>query len=274
MDLDVNLLQGLRAHVDINQSRIDGLVKLAKARDETDRSWEELLIKTDERSVNRVLTLLNTLVWIGTENATRDSATETDDATKALHHSTVESMCNLRVPISTSSAIFGLNLLLHFQFLDPAHTLAIVIMSTTLLLAETRVAHLHLTPLQRLNCDEAVLALLSVSRTDRLLCYFASLVMNTVRTCGLTMSRIMVNDVSSIVRNRKSWSLGVGHGCESVLEAEGYRNWSLATFYGFELRYKLDQIRSHTGYVSIPTLLLKLHCHYTSCWLSRIIQVV
>lgn len=96
LDLDVNLLQGFRAHIDIDQSRIDGLVELAEARDKTNRSWKKVLFITEEVSVKRG-TLLDTLVWIGTENATRDSATQTDDTAKALHQSTVDPMCDLEL---------------------------------------------------------------------------------------------------------------------------------------------------------------------------------
>ena len=79
--------------------------------------------------------------------------------------------------------LFGLNLLLHFQFRDPVRTMAIIIVGTTLLGGETQLAYLHLAPLQRLDYNEAILGLLSVRHTDRLLCYWASLVMNAIRTC-------------------------------------------------------------------------------------------
>ena len=94
LNLDVNLLQGFRAYVNIDQSRIDRLVELAETRDKTNRPWKKLLFITEELGV-KWGTLLDTLVRIGTENAARDSAAETEDTAKALHHSTVDPMCDL-----------------------------------------------------------------------------------------------------------------------------------------------------------------------------------
>ena len=63
--------------------------------------------------------------------------------------------------------------------------MAIIIVGTTLLGGETQLAYLHLTPLQRLDYNETILAVLPVrwTDTDRLFCYWASLVMNTLRNC-------------------------------------------------------------------------------------------
>lgn len=82
--------------------------------------------------------------------------------------------------------------------------MATIIVGTTLVGGGTQPAYLHLALLQRLDYNEAILALFPVSRTNRLLCYWASLVMDTITELlnDLTMCCIVVNNISSFVGNR------------------------------------------------------------------------
>lgn len=76
LDFDVHDAKGFGADVNLDQSRVYGLVELSESLDKSDRS------------------LFNASEWVG-EGTARDGTEETDTATQALHHGTVDTMCNL-----------------------------------------------------------------------------------------------------------------------------------------------------------------------------------
>ena len=76
LDLDVHDAKRLGADVDLDQSRIDGLVELSESLDKADRS------------------LFDVPEWVG-EGTARNGAQETDTATQTLHHGPVDTVGNL-----------------------------------------------------------------------------------------------------------------------------------------------------------------------------------